>query len=60
DKMDLCLWGKNHGVPAGEVGAAMGLRADQVERVYKDIDAKRRATKYLHARPLFVAPIEEI
>ena len=60
DKMDLCLWAKNHGTPADEVGAAIGLSAAQVERVYKDIDAKRRATRYLHARPMLVEPVAEL
>lgn len=59
-KMDLCLYGKNHGVPAGEVAAAAGLTAEQVERVYKDIDQKRRTTAYLHARPQLVEPVSEI
>jgi NAD+ synthase len=60
DKMDLCLWGKNHGVPAAEVAPAVGLAPEQVERVYKDIDAKRRATKYLHTRPLLVEDVKEL
>lgn len=55
DKMDLCLYGRDHDVPAADVGAAIGLTAEQVARVYKDIDAKRRAAAYLHARPLLVA-----
>ncbi len=59
-KMDLCLYGRNHGVPAGEVGAAIGLTAEQVTRVYRDIDQKRRTTKYLHMRPLLVEPIAEV
>jgi NAD+ synthase len=60
DKMDLCLYGKNHGVPAAEVAPALGLTAEQVERVYRDIEAKRRATAYLHAPPALVAPVQEI
>jgi NAD+ synthase len=60
DRMDLCLWGKNHGVAAAEVAPAVGLTADQVERVYKDIDAKRRATAYLHTPPLLVHPVLEV
>ncbi len=60
DKMDLCLYGRNHGVPAAEVAPAVGLTADQVERVYKDIDQKRRTTAYLHRRPLLVEPVSEI
>ena len=42
--MDLCLYAHNHGVPADEVAPAVGLTPEQVERVYKDIEAKRRAT----------------
>lgn len=60
DKMDLCLYGRNHGVSPAEVAPAVGLRPEQVERVYKDIDQKRRTTKYLHAKPLLVEAVEEI
>jgi NAD+ synthase len=60
DKMDLCMWGKNHGVPAAEVAPTVGLTPDQVTRVYKDIDAKRRTTKYLHTRPLLVEEVKEL
>jgi NAD+ synthase len=60
DKMDLCLYARNHNVPAETTAGALGLRAEQVERVYKDIDQKRRTTKYLHARPLLVEPVSEI
>jgi len=59
-KMDLCLYGLNHGVPAAEVAPAVGLTADQVERVYKDIQQKRRTTSYLHRRPLLVEKVTEI
>ena len=55
DKMDLCLYGKDHDVPAEEVAEAVGLTADQVVRVYDDIDAKRKVAEYLHAVPLLVA-----
>ncbi len=47
-EMDLCLWAYEHGTPAAEVGAALRLSAVQVERVYRDIEAKRRAAVYLH------------
>jgi NAD+ synthase len=59
-EMDLCLYGKNHGVPAEEVASVVGLTAEQVERVYRDIDAKRRATAYLHARPVLMEEIGEV
>lgn len=60
DKMDLCLWGRNHGVPAEEVAPAVGLSPEQVQRVYQDIAAKRRTTAYLHRPPLLVMPVDEV
>lgn len=58
DKMDLCLYAHNHKVPAAEVGPVVGLTPDQVERVFKDIEAKRRVAQYLHARPLLIRELE--
>ena len=52
EQMDLCLWGLDHGLPADVVAPAAGLTAPQVQRVYRDIEAKRRATRYLHRAPL--------
>ncbi len=60
DKMDLCLYGKNNGVSPGEVAAAAEMTAEQVDRVYRDIDAKRNATRYLHTPPLLIDKVEEI
>lgn len=60
DKMDLCLYARDHQVPAAAVGAALGLSAEQIERVFRDIDHKRRAARYLHARPLLVAPVAAV
>ena len=60
DKMDLCLYGKNNGVAPEEVAAATEMTAEQVERIYRDIDAKRNATRYLHAPSLLVDKVEEI
>lgn len=60
DRMDLCLYGINHQVPAEEVGEAIGLTSAQVGRVYKDIESKRRTTKYLHLSPLLVDTVGEI
>jgi NAD+ synthase len=60
DRMDLCLYAHNHAVPASEVGPAVNLTEEQVERVYRDILAKRRATRYLHAAPLLVDAVPEV
>jgi NAD+ synthase len=60
DKLDLCLYARNNGVPAAAVAEAVGLTAEDVERVFADIDAKRRATRYLQLAPQLVAPVPEI
>jgi NAD+ synthase len=60
DRMDLCLYAVDNGIAAREVAPAVGLTAEQVERVFKDIAAKRRAAAYLHARPLMVPVREEV
>lgn len=60
DKMDLCLYGKNHGIPCEEIAPALGLSAEQIQRVYRDIDTKRSATSYLHLGPLLVEEINEV
>ena len=51
DRMDLCLFAVDNGVPAGEVAAALELTEEQVERVFADIASKRRMSRYLHAAP---------
>lgn len=53
-RMDLCLYGLNHGIATAEVAEATGLTVEQVERVYRDIVQKRRTTAYLHSAPMLV------
>ena len=60
DKMDLCLYGKNHGVSTEEVAVVADMTAEQVERVYRDIDSKRKATRYLHTPPVLIDRVDEI
>jgi NAD+ synthase len=60
DRMDLCLYGKNHGIAAEEVAPVVGITPEQVERVYADIVAKRRTTRYLHLSPLLVEDVHEL
>jgi len=59
DKMDLCLYGKDHQLPAKHVAEAIELTEAQVERVYRDIDAKRAVARYLHMEPLLVEAMGE-
>jgi NAD+ synthase len=54
DKMDLCLYAKTNGFPPVAVAAALELNPDDIERVFKDIDAKRRVADYLHLGPQLV------
>jgi NAD+ synthase len=60
EKMDLCLYAKNHGIPPEEVAPHVGLSKDQVERVFKDIDTKRSTTRYLHMPPQLIDKVAEI
>jgi NAD+ synthase len=60
DRMDLCLFGKNNGVPVEAVADAVGLTIDQVNRVFRDIDQKRKTTQYLHLGPELVGDVPEI
>ncbi len=48
EQMDLLLNASAHDVPADEAAAALGLTAEQVDRVFRDIAAKRRAAERLH------------
>ena len=59
-KMDLCLYGYNHRVAASEVGPAIGLTPEEVETLYRDIESKRRGTRYLHYPPLLVEEVKEV
>ncbi len=55
--MDLCLFGLEHGIPAAAVAERSGLTLEQVETVWRDIRAKRSATRYLHEPPLLVEKV---
>lgn len=55
-EMDLCLYARNHDLPPEAVAQAVGLSPEDVQRVYDDIDQKRRTTRYLHLPPQLVEP----
>jgi NAD+ synthase len=59
-RMDLCLFAHDHGMDPGEVAPAVELTTEQVERIYRDIESKRRATRYHHAAPLLIEPVESV
>ena len=60
EKMDLCLYGKNSGVPTAVIAPMLGIPVEHVERVYRLIDARRKSTRYLHMAPVLMEPIPEI
>jgi NAD+ synthase len=60
DKMDVALWSHNHGINVDELGAYLGISANEAQFIYDDIIAKRLATTYLHAPPALVETIAEI
>jgi NAD+ synthase len=60
EAMDLCLFGKNNGLPVEDVAAATDLTVEQVGRVYRDIDQKRTSTQYLHLAPELIADVPEV
>jgi NAD+ synthase len=57
--MDLCLYAVNHEIRADEVATVAGLTVAEVEMVFRDIDAKRRVARYLHAPPLLAETLED-
>ena len=59
-EMDLALWALNHGIAKEELAAVLGMSPERAGRVYDDIGAKRRATRYLHRRPLLLGAVPEI
>ncbi|UFS69146.1 NAD(+) synthase [Geomonas sp. RF6] len=59
-QMDLCLYAKNHGIEPEELAPAIGLSAEQAQKVLEDIDTKRATTRYLHLRPLLIEKVPEI
>jgi len=60
ERMDLCLYGLNNDVPVEQVAEAAGITEEQVERVYRDIQQKRRTTQYLHLAPRLMGDVPEI
>jgi len=60
EKMDLVLCGFNAERSPEDVGSETGLTPEQVLRVFRDIQVKRRTTSALHMKPILMAPVPEI
>lgn len=55
--LDLCLFAKNNNLPVELTAAATGMTLNEVAVVYSLIDSKRKATTYLHERPLLTEEV---
>ena len=58
-QMDLALWALNHKIETETLAEVLGLSVKAAQRVYSDIKAKRRATQYLHVRPVLLGLVPE-
>jgi len=59
-EMDLAVWALNHGIAIEGLAEVLGISPERAGRVYDDIRAKRRATRYLHRQPLLLGPVPEL
>lgn len=60
EQMDLALWAINNGRTEEELATALRITASQAAMVYKDIENKRRTTRYLHSKASLVGEVAEI
>jgi NAD+ synthase len=49
--MDLLWYALEHKVPIDEAAKVMNLKQDQIERVWEDIEQKKKTTEYLRMNP---------
>lgn len=59
-QMDLALWAYNEGLPPEALASALDVDPMQAKRIYQDIAAKRRATRYLHDKPVLIVPVQGV
>jgi NAD+ synthase len=59
-QMDLALYALNNGCSAEELAPVIGVTVQQAQNVFRDIEAKRRATRYMHLRPVLVEDVKEL
>ncbi len=59
EQMDLCLHAKNAGMSAAKTALEVGMQPMHVEKIFRMIDSKRNATRYLHEPPVLVEKVRE-
>ena len=60
DRMDLALYAYTHEVPLSEAAKAIGISEDQLSWIFRDIEAKRRTTRYLHLPARLVEEVADV
>ncbi len=59
-QMDLALWAHNHRMPVAELALSLQVTVPAAEAIYRDIEAKRRSTRYLHFPPILLGDVEDM
>jgi NAD+ synthase len=57
-QMDVALWCYNNGESPETLASHLGVDASQARLIYRDIERKRKTTRYLHLRPQLVEPVD--
>ncbi len=56
-KMDIALWALNQAMSAADLAPMLNVNAAAAQRIYADIEAKRRASRALHASALTIESV---
>jgi NAD+ synthase len=56
ERMDLLVWGEQHGVAPDAMAAQVDVDSEAVEAAYGEIERRRSATAYLHAPAIVLDP----
>jgi len=59
-ELDVVLQALNEGRSAADVASELSYHPEQIERVYRAIEHKRRVTRHLHLPPLLVEPVPQV
>lgn len=51
ETLDLLLYARANQIPISQVAGVLGLQAEQIERAYRDFEAKERASAHLRQLP---------
>jgi NAD+ synthase len=56
EQMDLLMWGHASGLDPADLSSKVGLKPEQVEVAYREIERRRVATEYVHAPAIVLDP----